>query len=242
MEVKKNPKFDLAKRSMIFFQIGMIFMLFLTWQALEIRSYDTGEAERDMLDVSDALEEIIPVTEPLNTPPPPPPPQTVTAVIIQVEDEADIEETIIESTETNENAEIVEIEEIEEVTIEEEIINVPFHVIENVPIYPGCENLSNNAERKSCMSEKIQRFVQSKFNSDLAGELGLEGRQRIHVQFRINNKGKVVDVRARAPHPRLEKEAVDVVSSLPDMEPGRQSGKPVGVQYALPILFEVKSE
>ena len=87
MEVKKNPKFDLGKRSMIFFQIGMIFMLFLTWQALEIKSYDTGETERDLVDVSDALEEIIPVTEPLQAPPPPPPAQTVTAVIIQVEDE-----------------------------------------------------------------------------------------------------------------------------------------------------------
>ncbi|AVI50287.1 energy transducer TonB [Pukyongia salina] len=242
MEVKKNPKFDLGKRSMIFFQIGMIFMLFLTWQALEIKSYDTGETERDLVDVSDALEEIIPVTEPLNTPPPPPPAQTVTAVIIQVEDEADIEETIIESTETDENAEIVEIEEIDEVIIEEEIINVPFHVIENVPIYPGCENLSNNNDRKRCMSEKVQQFVQNKFNTELAGELGLEGRQRIHVQFRIDNKGKVVDVRARAPHPRLEQEAIKVVSSLPDMQPGKQSGKPVGVQYALPILFEVRTD
>ena len=227
---------------MIFFQIGMIFMLFLTWQALEIKSYDTGETERDLVDVSDALEEIIPVTEPLNTPPPPPPAQTVTAVIIQVEDEADIEETIIESTETDENAEIVEIEEIDEVIIEEEIINVPFHVIENVPIYPGCENLSNNNDRKRCMSEKVQQFVQNKFNTELAGELGLEGRQRIHVQFRIDNKGKVVDVRARAPHPRLEQEAIKVVSSLPDMQPGKQSGKPVGVQYALPILFEVRTD
>ena len=92
------------------------------------------------------------------------------------------------------------------------------------------------------MSEKVQQFVQNKFNTELAGELGLEGRQRIHVQFRIDNKGKVVDVRARAPHPRLEQEAIKVVSSLPDMQPGKQSGKPVGVQYALPILFEVRTD
>ena len=58
MEVKKNPKFDLGKRSMIFFQIGMIFMLFLTWQAWRSNRM-IGETERDLVDVSDALEEII---------------------------------------------------------------------------------------------------------------------------------------------------------------------------------------
>lgn len=244
MEVKKNPKFDLRRWSMIFFQIGIIAMLFITWRAIEWKSYDTGEAERTLLDVSQNLEEIIPITEPINTPPPPPPPQTTPEVIIEVEDEAEIEETIIESTETDSDAEIeiVEISDIEEDVEEEEIVNVPFHVIENVPIYPGCENLSNNNERKDCMSQKVMEFVQRNFNSELAGDLGLEGKQRIHVQFRIDHTGKVVDVRARAPHPKLEAEAIKVVSSLPHMQPGKQRGKPVGVQYALPILFEVRTK
>lgn len=244
MEVKKNPKFDLRRWSMIFFQCGMIVMLFITWQAMEWKSYDTSETERTLLDVSETLEEIIPVTEPLNTPPPPPPPQAAPAVIIEVEDEADIEETIIESSETDsdEDIEIVEISDIDEEEEEEEIVNVPFAVIENVPIYPGCESFSTNNKRKDCMSQKVMEFVQRNFNNELAGELGLEGKQRIHVQFRIDHTGKVVDVRARAPHPKLEAEAVKVVSSLPDMKPGKQRGKPVGVQYALPILFEVRTK
>lgn len=242
MEVKKNPGFDLRNWSMIFFQVGVIVMLVITWQLMEWKSYDKALSTDDLIEVSESLEEIIPITEPLEPPPPPPPTQAAAVVIIQVDDEADIEETLIESTETDENQEIAEIEEIEEVVIEEEIINVPFAVIENVPIFPGCENLSNNQERRSCMSQKVQEFVQRKFNTDLASELGLEGRQRIHVQFKIDRTGKVVDVRARAPHPRLEKEAIDVVSSLPDMVPGMQRGKAVGVQYALPIIFDVKIE
>ncbi len=44
-----------------------------------------------------------------------------------VEDEEEVEETIIESTETNQN-EIVEIEEIEEV-VEEEIADVPLPLL-----------------------------------------------------------------------------------------------------------------
>ena len=118
---------------------------------------------------------------------------------------------------------------------------MPFAVIENVPIYPGCEKKKTNADKKKCMSEKVQKFVVKKFNTELAGELGLEGRQRINVQFKIDRQGNVVNVRARAPHPKLEKEAVKVVSALPKMIPGKQRGKAVGVLYSLPILFQVEN-
>ncbi|MDC7994654.1 energy transducer TonB [Altibacter sp. HG106] len=239
MEPKKNPKADLSKRSMIFFQIGLVLMLFIAWQAIEWKNYDNDALDTGMVDVGDELEEEIPITQQITPPPPPPPPPPAPEVIEVVEDEEEVEETIIESTETNQNEEIVEIEEIEEV-VEEEIADVPFAVIENVPIYPGCESAGNNNAKKQCMSEKIQKYVQKKFDTGLAGDLGLSGRQRIAVQFKIDKNGNVVDVRARAPHPRLEQEAVSVVKSLPKMVPGKQRGKAVGVLYALPILFQVQ--
>ena len=239
MEPKKNPKSDLNRRSMIFFQIGMVLMLFITWRAIENKTYEKAEINQDMLNLGDDLEEDIPITD-MNTPPPPPPPPPPAPEVIEViEDEADIEETIIESAEVNQEEEIMEIDEIEEA--EEEIADVPFAVIENVPVYPGCEKKRSNAEKKKCMSEKVQKFVQKKFNTDLAGDLGLEGRQRISVQFKIDKYGNVVNVRARAPHPKLEQEAVKVVKALPKMIPGKQRGKAVGVLYSLPILFQVEN-
>ena len=241
MERKKNPKADVGRRSMIFFQLGLIIMLLLSWQAIEWKTYDKSDLGRDMLDVSDELEEEIPITQPIEPPPPPPPPPPAPEVIEVVEDEEEVEETIIESTETDTEEEIVEIEEIEE-EVEEEIADVPFAVIENVPIYPGCEKEPNNSAKKKCMSEKVQKFVQKKFNSELANDLGLDaGRQRISVQFKIDRQGNVVGVRARAPHPRLEQEAINVVKQLPKMTPGKQRGKAVGVLYALPIVFEVQN-
>ncbi len=240
MELKKNPKFDLNRRSMIFFQLGMVLMLFITWRAIENKTYEQSDILIDKLNVSDDLDEDIPITE-INTPPPPPPPPPPAPEIIEViEDDADIEETIIESAEVDQESEIVDIEEIEE-AVEEEIADVPFAVIENVPVYPGCEKKKGNAEKKKCMSEKIMKFVQKKFNTELAGDLGLEGRQRISVQFKINKNGNVVGVRARAPHPKLEQEAVKVVKALPKMIPGKQRGKSVGVLYSLPILFQVEN-
>ena len=117
-------------------------------------------------------------------------------------------------------------------------VEVPFSTVQNVPIFPGCDKGNNEARRK-CMSQKITKFVQRKFNTDLAGDLGLSGRQRISVIFKIDKNGDVVGVRARAPHPRLVKEAIRVVNLLPKMKPGTQLGKAVVVPYSLPIIFEV---
>lgn len=239
MEPKKNPKSDLNRRSLIFFQLGMVLMLFITWRAIENKTYDKVDLAQETMMYDDELEEDIPITNTPPPPPPPPPPPAAPDVIVEVEDEADIEETVIESAEVDQEEDIVEIEEIEEVDDEPDI-DVPFAVIENVPIYPGCEKKKNNAEKKQCMSEKIQKFVQKKFDTELASDLGLEGRQRIAVQFKIDKNGNVVNVRARAPHPKLQQEAISVVKSLPKMVPGKQRGKAVGVLYSLPILFQVE--
>ena len=117
---------------------------------------------------------------------------------------------------------------------------MPFAVIENVPIFPGCERKKGNAAKKKCMSEKVAKFVNKKFNTDLASDLGLSGRQRISVFFKIDKNGNIVNVGARAPHPGLEKEAKRVISLLPKMQPGKQRGKAVIVPYSLPILFQVQ--
>ena len=106
-------------------------------------------------------------------------------------------------------------------------------------MFPGCER-GSNADKRKCMSDKIAKFVQRKFNTDLAGDLGLSGRQRISVIFKIDKSGNVTGVRSRAPHPRLEKEAARVINMLPKMKPGRQRGKPVTVPYSLPITFQVQ--
>ena len=90
------------------------------------------------------------------------------------------------------------------------------------------------------MSDKITKFVQKKFNTGLAGDLGLSGRQRINVIFKIDKNGNVTGVRSRAPHPRLEKEAARVINMLPKMKPGKQRGKAVIVPYSLPIIFQVQ--
>ncbi|WP_299682437.1 energy transducer TonB [uncultured Dokdonia sp.] len=240
MENKKNPKADLNKRSLLFFQLGLIAILFTVYFVIEKKTYDKKDFNLAELSADDDDEDI-PIVE-LNTPPPPPPPPPPPApeIIEVVEDEEEIEETIIESTETTQDEEIVEVEEVEVADEEEEIADVPFAVIENVPIFPGCESKKNNAERKKCMSEKVSKLVNRKFNTELGSDLGLSGVNRIFVSFKIDKSGNIVNIRSRAPHPKLEQEAARVIKLLPKMTPGKQRGKPVGVLYSLPITFKVE--
>ena len=58
--------------------------------------------------------------------------------------------------------------------------------------------------------------------------------------FKIDQTGSITEIQARAPHPRLQKEAERVVKTLPKMTPGKQRGRPVSVRYSLPISFLVE--
>ena len=238
MEPKKNPKANVGRNSSLYFAIGLALMLFLTNYAINYKSYDKSNIDIGQLNMDEELEEEIPITEQLQTPPPPPPPPAAPEIIEVVEDEQEVEETVIESTEANQDTKIVEVQAVEVEEVEEDI-EVPFAVIENVPIFPGCEGGNNDAKKK-CMSDKIADFVNKKFNTELASDLGLSGRQRINVIFKIDKTGSIVGVRARAPHPGLEKEAARVINLLPKMKPGKQRGKPVTVPYSLPIVFQVQ--
>ncbi len=117
---------------------------------------------------------------------------------------------------------------------------VPFSVIDQVPIYPGCENMKN-LKAKKCMADKITELVSTNFNTNLANNLNLSsGKKRISVQFKIDKNGNVTEVKSRAPHPKLKEEAIRVIKLIPKMKAGEQNGKPIKVRYNLPIVFNVK--
>ena len=121
---------------------------------------------------------------------------------------------------------------------------LPFAVVDQVPAFPGCENLKGE-QLKDCTVQKITNHVNKNFDTSLGKKLNIEGRTRIIVQFKIDHKGNITDVRSRSladnseKREALQNEANRVVSSLPQMQPGQKDGKDVAIMYSLPIEFAV---
>lgn len=234
MKPKKNPKADLTRNSGLYFAIGLALVLFLTWRGLEWKKYDKDEAFNYKMDVDEELEEEIPITEMLKTPPPPPPPPAAPEEIEVVEDEEEVEETVIESTETSQD-EVIEVEDVEEV--EEPVdVDVPFAVIEDVPVFPGCEDAK---DKRACFQEMMQKHIRKHFRyPEIAQEMGVQG--RVAVMFTIDKDGSITNVRMRGPDKNLEKEAQRIISKLPKMTPGKQRGRAVRVPFSIPITFRLQ--
>tara|TARA_Y100000589_G_scaffold180563_1_gene170903 strand:+ start:994 stop:1698 length:705 start_codon:yes stop_codon:yes gene_type:complete len=234
MQIKKNPKADLTKNSNLYFAIGLAVILFISWRAIEWKTYDRSGYGYEALNIDDDDDEDVPITEQIKTPPPPPPPPPAPEIIEVVEDEEEIEETIIESTETDQE-EIVEIVEVEE---EFEDVDVPFAVIEDVPIYPGCERVAKS-KRRDCFQEQINKHIRKNFRyPEIAQEMGIQG--RVYVNFVIDKDGSITSIRMRGPDKNLEKEAQRIIAKLPRMTPGKQRGRAVRVPFSIPITFRLQ--
>ncbi|MBJ6368223.1 energy transducer TonB [Snuella sedimenti] len=127
---------------------------------------------------------------------------------------------------------------VEDIEVEENI-EVPYAVVEQVPVFPGCEE-GDRLQQKACTSEAIVKFVRENFNTGIAEEFGLQGRQRINILFKIDKNGSVQSVQSRANHLVLEEEVERVMGLLPKFQPGKQRDKPVTVPYSLPFIFETE--
>lgn len=234
MEPKKNPKADVGRNSSLYFVIGLALVMLLVWRGLEWKKYDKSNDYDIALNIEDQLDEEVPMTEQIKTPPPPPPP-AAPEVIEVVEDEEEVEETVIESTETSQEEEVMEVEDVEVEDIDEDL-TVPFAVIEDVPVFPGCEGASN---KKQCFQEMMQKHIRKNFRyPEIAQEMGVQG--RVSVMFTIQKDGSIGNIRMRGPDKNLEAEAMRIIQKLPKMTPGKQRGRAVKVPFSIPITFKLQ--
>ena len=212
-------------------------MLFVSWRLIEFKTYEKDQFDYESILVEQDEEEEIPLTEQIKTPPPPPPPPVQAPTEIEiVEDEEEVEETIIESTETDRD-EIIEVEDVV-IEEEEEIIDVPFAVIEDVPVFPGCENVEKD-QLRNCFQEQMNKHIRRNFRyPEIAQEMGIKG--RVYVNFIISEDGSITNIRMRGPDKNLEGEAKRIISLLPNMTPGKQRGRPVRVPFSIPIVFRLQ--
>ena len=153
--------------------------------------------------------------------------ESLTEILEILEDDAEIEETTIASTE--DQAEFVEITDdvpivVEEPEQEEQI----FQVVEERPQFPG-----GDAELMKYLQKNIKYPT-------ICQEQGIQG--RVIVQFVVNTDGSIVDPQVIKPvNPHLDKEALRVISTMPKWSPGKQRGKAVRVRFTVPVTFRLSN-
>jgi len=226
MELKKSEKADLESKKGIFFQVGLIFAMAVMLVAFEWKSYDAIDVNTfDGQKATNEVEELATITQ-QNTPPPPPPPPAPSLVLNIVENTAEINDDISIDAEADEMTEVEEykapaIKQEEEEEVEEQQI---FMVVENAPAFPG-----GDAARMKFLQDNI-KYPQ------MARESGIQG--TVYVTFVVERSGAVTDVKIlRGIGGGCDEEAVRVVQNMPKWEPGKQRGKPVRVQFNMPIKF-----
>lgn len=239
---------NLQKNSTLYFQVGLIICLLVTYGLLEMQFEKTLPYIDQGIRIEEPTEILIPVIKIYEDIPESKPIQKQVRIlsdvppIIKPDDfEMPNIDVITPYQLTTDNP--AKVDEIKPVIDTEKPIDDIFDMtgVEKVPIYPGCESAKTNAERKQCMSEKLAILIQKRFDKDLASELGLSGRLKIDVQFKIDAQGKVTDIKTRAPRKELEKEAKRVTEKIPQMIPGKQRDRAVSVMYNLPIVFDVQN-
>ena len=167
---------------------------------------------------------------------PPPPP-----VLEEVSDEEIDDDISVEEWTANEEVEMpypVEEEEEEEETIEE-----IFSIVEDMPSFPGCEDLPTNQERKQCTEKKLLKYMYSNMSYPaIARENGIEG--LVVVQFVVDRDGAIVnakvvkDIGAGCGEEVLY--VVNTMNSFPQKwTPSTQRDRPVPSRFNLPFRFKL---
>jgi len=98
-----------------------------------------------------------------------------------------------------------------------------FWIVEDIAHYPG-----GRPALKRYLEDNI------KYPADARA-----GQAEVLVQFTINTDGSVDDVKIqKAGIKKMDKEAVRLVSEMPDWIPAKQRDKPVSSQYIVPVTFK----
>jgi len=159
------------------------------------------------------------------------------------QNKTELTENIVEEFEENidiEEEEIIEEEEETEIVEEIELDDEVFTVVEEMPRFPGCEDLDISIdEKKRCAEKKMLEFVYKNIKYPNVGADGFAGMTLI--SFIVNKEGDIKNIKFLKGNEAIAEEYIRVVKSMPLWIPGKQRGKPVNVEFNLPIRIKIES-
>jgi TonB family protein len=125
----------------------------------------------------------------------------------------------------------------------EPVVEERFKVVETMPRFPGCEDIGGTSqEKKACADVKMLEFIYKHLKYPaIARENGVDG--TVVIQFVVEKDGSITNAKiVRDIGATCGAEALRVVN-LMNQEgyqwiPGTQRGRPVKVQFNLPVKFK----
>ena len=107
--------------------------------------------------------------------------------------------------------------------------NVVYDVTETLPQFPGGQGV---------MMKYLAANIKYPASAVKAKKQG-----RVIVSFVIQKDGSVTNARiVKSVDPELDAEALRIVKAMPNWTPGTQDGKPVDVNYTIPVVFSLYKE
>ncbi len=119
-------------------------------------------------------------------------------------------------------------------------------IAEEMPRFPGCEDKLTNAEKESCASVKLYKYIYKNLKYPKAAiEKGIEG--KVFIRFVVRKTGEVSDVTILRDIGggcgEAVKSALESMNDMPDKWiPGKQKNKKVDVYYTLPVIFKLEDK
>jgi len=218
---RKKDNVDLRNFYNVYLQVGLILTLFILIVLFRANLDIGGNVEFSVVEQETIEMEEIVQTEQITKPPPPPrPPVPVEVPNDEIIDDSDL--NLDASLDLDVPLDLPPPPPAAKTVVEDEEPEIFLVVEEDPELIGGLEGL--------------QRSIRY---PEIARKAGIEG--RVFVQFVVDEKGNVVDpVVTRGIGGGCDEAALDAVRKA-KFKPGKQRGRPVKVQYSLPVTFRLQN-
>lgn len=240
---------SVVKTKSLYFQIGLVISLFLTYYfiELEIPQNHEGVVKDEIRELPNEIfhQKLVIIKDPIaeTKPEKQQPKESQKIKIIEREPEPERKEpdTTPIHTDTTFPQPLPEIQLTSEVPTPDIPRTYNTWELDENPSFPACAGLKGDAAKK-CFNEQLQKFLKRNMRyPERAMASGNEG--TILVNFVIDKSGKVTTViplnRNGKVSKELEQEATRLIGILPKMIPGKHGSKPVDVRFSIPISFKI---
>lgn len=232
MEIKKNPKIDLRKKRALFLAAGYVVATAFSLAAFEWKTFYEFPIEPGPIGevIEIHIEDEIDIT--YSKPDPPKQKLETSKVLPPIIDNRIVETKIDPVDEPKLIPPEIDVEfKVDPITLppvitEKEENDEPWVRVEKMPVFPGGD------------LGLLQYVMNEVRYPSIAKENGISG--VVYVYYVVDENGNVVDVSLkRGVDPFLDREALRAVKTITGYTAGEQRGKPVKVQFTLPIRFQL---